>query len=373
MKVNVILIRHGEREKKKDILDKHAPLTPEGEQSTGKIAEFLSELKLESIFILTSRWKHAQQTADLLANRLGIPLPMIVKVNALTPEKKYECSIEAVIKEAQIDSLIEHAKNRTYNCVIIFVGHEPRLTQLATMMTSMRFPPLDRLECLCIDADNLLQLRLGRGKLQWRCKSRGTKWPPRAVADTSKEELGPKLVSKMTVAALLAGFNFTALLELVKEPDKLHLEKIRWESLHFRNLPSWDALWWLTRIHEGQTFHLLSIGAIVSLTMSIGLFVIAIYIYDKLSMPEKLLDSKSIVPVLAFSKKINNRVERFGFVYAVMISTWQFVFTPAVLFAILGFLCIVARAWFPLSGAVFIVVVLIGVYYRLSKPRGPVD
>jgi phosphohistidine phosphatase SixA len=30
MKVSVILLRHGEREKKKDILDKHAPLTPEG-------------------------------------------------------------------------------------------------------------------------------------------------------------------------------------------------------------------------------------------------------------------------------------------------------------------------------------------------------
>ena len=262
MKVSVILIRHGEREKKKDIPDKHAPLTPEGEQSAGKIAKFLSELKLESIFILTSRWKHAQQTADLLANGLGIPLPMIVNVDALTPEKKYECSIEAVVKQAQIESLIGYAKDSTDNSVLVFVGHEPRLTQLATMMTSRRFPPLDRLECLCIDAENLLQLRLGRGKLQWRCKSRGTKWLPRPVADTSKEELGPKLVSKMTVAALLAGFNFTALLELVKEPDKLHLDKIRWERLRFRNIPSWGALW--SGIHEGQIFALLSIGAITA-------------------------------------------------------------------------------------------------------------
>jgi phosphohistidine phosphatase SixA len=110
MKVSVILLRHGEREKKKDILDKHAPLTPEGAQSAGKVAEFLSELKLESIFILSSRWKHAQQTADLLANRLGIPLPMILNVDALTPEEKYECSIQAVIEQAQIESLIEHTK-----------------------------------------------------------------------------------------------------------------------------------------------------------------------------------------------------------------------------------------------------------------------
>ena len=47
MKLSVILVRHGEREKKKDICDKHAPLTLEGEQSTGKVAEFLSKLKLE--------------------------------------------------------------------------------------------------------------------------------------------------------------------------------------------------------------------------------------------------------------------------------------------------------------------------------------
>jgi hypothetical protein len=240
------------------------------------------------------------------------------------------------------------------------------------MMTSTRFPPLDRLDCLCIDADNLLQLRLGRGKLQWRCKSRGTKWPPRPVADTSKEELGPKLVSKMTVAALLAGFNFTALLELVKDPHELHLGRISWERLNFRNIPFWDRLWW-TRSHEGQTFSLLSIGAILSLTISMGLFVIAIYIYDTLSMPEKFLESKPNVPTLTFSKKMNDRVERFGLVYVVMIRTWKFVFTPAVLFAILGFLCIVARAWFPLSGGVFIVVVLIALYYRRSKPGGSVD
>ena len=267
---------------------------------------------------------------------------MIVNVDALTPEEEFECSIETIIEQAQIESWIEHRKSKTDRSVIIFVGHGPRLTQLATMMTSTRFPPLDRLECLCIDAENLLELRLGRGQLQWRCKSRGTKWPPRPVADTSKEELGPKIASKMTVAALLAGFNFTALLELVKEPEKLRFENMRWESLYLWKTPFLDTVWW-PQIKEGPFFPLLSIGAIVSLTISIGLFIISIYIYDRLSMPEKFLQSNPIVPILMLSKEMHNQVDRFGFVYAVMISTWSLVFTPAVLFAVMGFFCIVAR------------------------------
>jgi hypothetical protein len=55
------------------------------------------------------------------------------------------------------------------------------------------------------------------------------------------DELGPKLTSKMTVAGLLAGFNFAALLELVKDPDKLKLDQ----------LPSWEKL---TRAFSRDTF-----------------------------------------------------------------------------------------------------------------------
>ena len=73
------------------------------------------------------------------------------------------------------------------------------------------------------------------------------------------------------------------------------------------------------------------------------------------------------------SKEMHNQVERFGFVYAVMISTWSFVFTPAVLFAVMGFLCIVARAGFPLLAGVFIAFALIMFYYWLAKPRGSFD
>ena len=79
------------------------------------------------------------------------------------------------------------------------------------------------------------------------------------------------------------------------------------------------------------------------------------------------------MPILTLSKKMQNQVERFGFVYAVMISTWSFVFTPAVLFAIVGFLCIVARAGFPLLGGVFIAFTLIMFYYGLAKPKGSFD
>ena len=56
-----------------------------------------------------------------------------------------------------------------------------------------------------------------------------------------------------------------------------------------------------------------------------------------------------------------------------MIHWWQWVFTPAVCFGLLGFLCIVARASFELSLILAAVIALIAVYYKIARPQYSVD
>ena len=71
-----------------------------------------------------------------------------------------------------------------------------------------------------------------------------------------------KLVGKTTVAALLAGFTFTALLELVKDPERLQfMGRVNFNAIRY-SLP------------------------IFFLTLSFVGFLAAVYIYDRLSMPE---------------------------------------------------------------------------------------
>src|SRR5204862_4300420 len=70
----------------------------------------------------------------------------------------------------------------------------------------------------------------------------------------SEEFLRPKVQTKMTVATLLAGFTFTALIELLL----------------------------------GQNLSAYRISASVLLVVALSLFIACVYIYDRLSMPEGL-------------------------------------------------------------------------------------
>ncbi len=387
MVVQAILIRHAEKESAAC----NAPLARSGVEKTAQLGAFLVTLGLKPNLVLSSRLTHAEQTADGLVQAFPPPRPNVQKVAALTPKDQTEsprasrrwwprrwgrrsCKLtrrrrsrrEIALKDQteiafSIESMIEEARRAGHKLsdetTIIFVGHEPELTQLATMMTTTRFAPLERLEALCIQSDTLNDLRLGRGRLRWR-------WLfPGPVAATSQDELGPKLTNKMTVAALLAGFNFTALLELVKEPEKLQIAA----------LPAWSEIL-SAAIPDKSIFPLLTFAAIIFLTSSLVLFVIAIYIYDRLSMPPTFLESLPIVQLLAKnSKSMQDRIKRFGFVYAAMIHAWQWVFTPAVTCTVLGFLSILARASFTYAESVLCVLVVGLLYYQVGAPHYSVD
>jgi hypothetical protein len=87
---------------------------------------------------------------------------------------------------------------------VVLVGHEPRLSQFISKWTGKRFRPLDRSDAICLAGGSLEDFRCGCAKVVWHI-------PVRAYEE---EALQQKIGSKMTVATLLAGFSFAALVEL---------------------------------------------------------------------------------------------------------------------------------------------------------------
>lgn len=166
-------------------------------------------------------------------------------------------------------------------------------------------------------------------------------------------ELREKINSKMTVATFLAGFTFAALLQLLNDPSR------------FRSTPN--------RI------------AVVSLTLALALFVAAVYMYDRLSMPRHFwrydpaeVDqsrSKKLVERLHFKIHLQSNMAKDGARYTYMIGVWQWVFTPAVFAAVVGFSALLYgshdRLVFWMST---VVIVVVTIYYIVLRPiLGKID
>ena len=166
-------------------------------------------------------------------------------------------------------------------------------------------------------------------------------------------ELREKITSKMTVATFLAGFTFAALLQLLNDPTR------------FQSTPN--------RI------------AVISLTLALSLFVAAVYMYDRLSMPRHFWrydpaevnqsQSKKLIERLHFKVHLQHNMLNDGARYTYMIGIWQWVFTPAVCAAVVGFSAVLYgsndRLVFWTS---IVVIVVVAIYYVVLRPiLGKVD
>jgi hypothetical protein len=181
--------------------------------------------------------------------------------------------------------------------VVGVVGHEPRLSQLLTRMTSKRARPLERIEAVCLEADSFRALLQGGARLAFRLP----------VVAYQEAGLREKVRSKMTVAALLAGFAFAALSQVpIRAPSPA--------SIPFQRM------------------------AVTCLTAAVGLFVAAVYIYDRLAMPEGFW----VYGDRPKGRQIRSRGFRearrqHGPLYAHMVWTWNWVFTAGVALGIVAF------------------------------------
>ena len=120
--MEIYILRHGiavERGTPGNKKDSDRPLTPEGEQKMHQIAEAILGMELNFDLILSSPYKRAEQTANIVASEVdeevtfteflepdGNALELIAEINDEKPQR------------------------------VLLVGHEPDLSQLISVLTT---------------------------------------------------------------------------------------------------------------------------------------------------------------------------------------------------------------------------------------------
>jgi|tagenome__1003787_1003787.scaffolds.fasta_scaffold20980493_2 phosphohistidine phosphatase SixA len=318
--IEIVLARHGARQRCGD----DGLLSERGWHQAATLARALHLRMSTPDTILSSARRHAWDTADQIGRQL--PRPVIpVALDCLTPDRG----------PGTIEDLLEQADRKgvhlgVAHCVLV-VGHEGRLSDLVVELTGSRARPIPHGGAVAIRGDSLVQLVSGRGSLYYRVPT----------VDHQEDVLREKVTSKMTVATFLAGFVFTALsaVLLLARPWPLH-----------------------------------RVFAITALTASLALFVSTVYIYDQLATPsgfwtdagkpkpwwkklyehrERRLDKRWARLMHSATAEDDDHRARVadddaafhrsaadGPMYWLMVKTSRWVFTPAVVLALAGFVAL---------------------------------
>lgn len=343
--VRLVLVRHGERERDGAEL---APLTAGGRWQAEQLGAWLDGITtLKPEAILCSRSRHAHEHAKIASSLLARGVP-VVPVVGLTPHTaESEFNLAAIRREAA--TTIDWRRLLNVTCV----GHETRLQQLAHALTGETPDVLLPGELLCVEGDSWEALEAGRGRLGLRIQPAGV--------TGDETELIPKIRSKMQTSALLAGFTSTVFGIVLTQSDYW----TPWES----QAANWNS--------AAQAWQAGAVAAgLVCLALATLLFVVSIYMYDRLAMPRRYWDATDSEKPLRQDlwRSFRRDRVRHGLLYAYMVWVWRFVFSTAVGMALLGFTALVLHrgAW-PVA---VIYVTAIGIsmlYYVLFRPELGVD
>lgn len=411
--MKIILIRHGKKDAGNNN-DLESPLTQEGRGEVQKLAASLARLNIRPAVYLTSMHSHSEQTARVLMDTLNLPGPdrneplpkaRIIRLDSFTPRSKKKKGpadlseerdpLDAILEEVESPELEGGPLQLDGDQLIAFVGHEPRLSQLLTRLTSQRSRPFRHAEAVCLEDGELAQLLKGKARVDHRMP----------VTANWEDQLAGKIQSKMTVATFLAGFNFAALFELLKDGGNNPLTLIRPEQIN------WRATLGLFSLFDSLRY--LRTWAVLFLTLSLGLFVATVYMYDRLLMPvgfwvdqERRVGGRKrwghrlyeAVFKLQLPDEFYARLLRFespdgiykrfwgeweasnyknGPLYSYMVWVWLRVFNVAVFFAFLGFVAVFLdayngrRLWIFLLGMLSLLAVR--EWHRLTRPKLGVD
>ena len=116
--MNLYLMCHANAaELDEDAEDNQRPLTEKGRKKLGQIASNLEKLDLEIDAIITSPYRYARQTANIIADGLDIKKKAILESENLTPLGFAEKLVEEINSREPVENLF-------------LVGHEPFLSQL---------------------------------------------------------------------------------------------------------------------------------------------------------------------------------------------------------------------------------------------------
>lgn len=124
--MELYILRHGvaaERGSKEYPSDGDRPLTPDGVKKLRRIVRSMRSLELSFDLILTSPYVRARQTADIVAEGLGLELSL---------------ELSALLEPgADLERLIaDLASRKKGSGRILVVGHEPMLSSLISLLLS---------------------------------------------------------------------------------------------------------------------------------------------------------------------------------------------------------------------------------------------
>jgi phosphohistidine phosphatase len=124
--MNLFLLRHGlavEQTIPGFKLDSDRPLTPEGRKKISRLAAVLGRLEISFDLILTSPYLRAAQTAEIVAETLGV-------------SQKLEMSKHLVPGSTAKPLFEELNRRRRHLNEVLLVGHEPDLSRLISILVT---------------------------------------------------------------------------------------------------------------------------------------------------------------------------------------------------------------------------------------------
>jgi phosphohistidine phosphatase len=124
--MNLYLLRHGlavDRDATAYTKDAARPLTPKGERKLWQVAEAIEALEISFDLILSSPYRRARQTADIIAEA-GNARKRLEFSDSLTPAGSTKALIAGLTER---DPVPEE---------VLLVGHEPYLSELISLLVA---------------------------------------------------------------------------------------------------------------------------------------------------------------------------------------------------------------------------------------------
>jgi phosphohistidine phosphatase SixA len=342
--VRLVLVRHGDRERDGGEL---APLTPGGRWQAEGVAAWLDSIELlRPQLILCSRSRHAHEHAEIVCGLLVKKVP-VVPVTALTPHTpESEFTVQGMLRDGAA------AMALTGVTTITCIGHEPRLQQLTEQVTGTQPEVLQFGESVAIEGDSWQALERGKGQVMFR------HLPAGSPGDDT--DLHDKIQSKMQTSALLAGFTSTVFGVVLTQSDY-------WTIWGGRgSWPTGADAWKAAAVAACLFF----------LALATLLFVVSIYMYDRLAMPRRYWDAPADdrPPAQDLWRSFRRNRVRHGLLYAYMVWVWRSVFSVAVAMAMFGFLALVLyRGVWSIAVLYVLATSAVVTYYLRFRPELGVD
>jgi phosphohistidine phosphatase len=159
----LLILRHAKAEKSDGRLpDRERPLTGHGRHDAEGVGRRLAHQDVRPDLIVSSPATRARQTAEVVATELAYPEEAI--------------RLDERVYEAEVTDLLHVVRETSDDTgVILLVGHNPAMAELAAQLTSgaVEHMPTAALACVDVETTHWRQIEPGKGSLVFLETPRG--------------------------------------------------------------------------------------------------------------------------------------------------------------------------------------------------------